>query len=35
VYQRAYALGLKKDPATVAQVARERMTPDHPEGIAK
>ncbi len=30
VYQRAYALGLKKDPATVAQVARERMTPDHP-----
>ncbi len=30
VYHRAYALGLKKDPATVAQVARERMTPDHP-----
>ena len=30
VYQRAAALGLKKDIATVAQVARERMTPDHP-----
>jgi hypothetical protein len=30
VYSRAGALGLKKDRATVAQVARERMTPDHP-----
>jgi len=26
-------LGLKKDAATVAQVARERMTPDHPDRL--